>query len=557
MKTIDRHQAHIQEVIQAHRAWYGLRTEGNPRPRSIGGFTKNQLDDLPGKRAKHFYMGGMKLYPIMGASPGTFYIDPLNGNDAAAGDSANPWKTLQKGNDGSVAGDIVNVGGQADYTADNQGGAIDSRMLTASKQLTWQPWSGTGTPTITGLETDDGTGWTLHSGNIYKKADASADNDHRTVVFEDGVRLTLFRFQNGDAIADLIEGSFISSGSNLYIWANGSGSPGTNGKTYLVSYYTGLRFNAGAANSIWDGVDLRIMTHNPRIFGDGDSGHFRMDGCDGMTFKNVLIYQTSAIAGKGIVRTENAQDITIDTCTWDQNTFECLHFHGETGMVVQNCEFRRTRFYYNLGYERSVGSATQIINTGTFQDNLCHDIGGFDGGPWHDALAIEELSTGGVACVVQWNKLYNAKNGVWMSRMDGGKFLYNEMYDAKSFNSIRAEGSADLPNNWEVYHNVLWGSAQYGIVLRTDSATHSTGWTFKNNIFGENSSGHISLSSTTGQVLDYNCYHAGAGTNQWSWGGTTYTTFATWKSGSAQDANGIEADPLFVDEAARDFHLVS
>jgi hypothetical protein len=55
-------------------------------------------------------------------------------------------------------------------------------------------------------------------------------------------------------------------------------------------------------------------------------------------------------------------------------------------------------------------------------------------------------------------------------------------------------------------------------------------------------------------VLDYNLYHD---TNsQWyQWDGTGYTTFAAYQSGSGQDANGMDSDPLFVDADNEDFRL--
>ena len=39
----------------------------------------------------------------------TFYVDPLNGNDLAAGSAANPWRTIQKAKSTVNAGDVVNL----------------------------------------------------------------------------------------------------------------------------------------------------------------------------------------------------------------------------------------------------------------------------------------------------------------------------------------------------------------------------------------------------------------------------------------------------------------
>ena len=565
MKTIDRHQAHIKEVIRAHRAWYGLRTEDNPRPRSIGGFTKNQLDDLPGKRAKHFYMGGMKLYPIMGASPGTFYIDPVNGNDANAGDSANPWKTLQKGNDGAVAGDTINLGGQGNYTEDNQVVGEGARLLLASKQLTWQPWSGTGTPTIDFLKTDDGTGWSLESGSIYKKT--YQGQDRVQVVYEDGARLTRYAVPGfSHTTANMTEGSFLHKGDLLYIWANGSGSPGTNGKTYTHSFTSGIRFGTGAANSIWDGITGEHNHYNPTgtYTVDQLKGSFLIEA-DGMTMKNCTV-RYSPTRGTGLVRTSSdvsLKDVTIDNVLVEKAVDDAFHFHGTTGMVLQNSEVKDLGFYYSQNYHANTGSWSAIVNTGTIQDTDFHDIGGFGGSSKQNGIAVEQLSDGGVACVIQRCKVFNSNYGINLARMDGGDILYCLSYDNDG-DGIRGRSRTtgqigDAPINWEVYHCVLWANARRGIRL-DDSLSgvggdgRVKGWNIKNNIIGENAERHLTIDDGA-NTLDYNCYHAGSGVNEWKFDGTTYTSFTSYQA--AQDANGIDADPLFVDETGRDFHLVS
>jgi hypothetical protein len=57
-------------------------------------------------------------------------------------------------------------------------------------------------------------------------------------------------------------------------------------------------------------------------------------------------------------------------------------------------------------------------------------------------------------------------------------------------------------------------------------------------------------------ICDNNCWSSPAH-KIGSWGGSSGVAFNTWKSQSGKDAHSIEANPLFVNPAARDFHLQS
>jgi parallel beta-helix repeat protein len=79
---------------------------------------------------------------------------------------------------------------------------------------------------------------------------------------------------------------------------------------------------------------------------------------------------------------------------------------------------------------------------------------------------------------------------------------------------------------------------------------------FKNNlVYAGSNRLFICNENTTcsNNTFNYNLYYGSAG--QWKWNNVTYSTFSSYKSASAQDANTLTADPKFVDAPNQDFHI--
>jgi hypothetical protein len=98
----------------------------------------------------------------------------------------------------------------------------------------------------------------------------------------------------------------------------------------------------------------------------------------------------------------------------------------------------------------------------------------------------------------------------------------------------------------EVSNNVLVNNSAYGFAS----------WTADSNLVRNNISDGLILYAL-GVVLDYNCFTSSGPTGgymfQWPAGG--HGSFAEYKAALGQDAHSIAAAPLFVDTAARNFHL--
>ena len=83
----------------------------------------------------------------------------------------------------------------------------------------------------------------------------------------------------------------------------------------------------------------------------------------------------------------------------------------------------------------------------------------------------------------------------------------------------------------------------------------------ENNIFYSTAQNVLvnSDAGNIGNTLNYNLWYtdAGAGSAQFSWNGTRYASFAAYRAGTAQDANSVFGNPLWVAPASADFHLSS
>jgi hypothetical protein len=67
---------------------------------------------------------------------------------------------------------------------------------------------------------------------------------------------------------------------------------------------------------------------------------------------------------------------------------------------------------------------------------------------------------------------------------------------------------------------------------------------FKNNLVYA-SEGYIVVTAEAPVTLSNNLYYTPSGESLWwGWGGTWYSTFASWQSGSGQDSASFDANPL-------------
>jgi hypothetical protein len=138
-----------------------------------------------------------------------YYVGGTGASDTNPGTASLPFATIQKASTIAVAGDIVNI--RAGIYRET---IVPTNSGTPGNPITYQP-DGSVVVTISGLNTADG-GWTVHSGNIYKKTitlpvdgyNASTTNNTTILanqIFNDGEMMFEARWPDISTVADLID----------------------------------------------------------------------------------------------------------------------------------------------------------------------------------------------------------------------------------------------------------------------------------------------------------------------------------------------------------------
>jgi hypothetical protein len=83
---------------------------------------------------------------------------------------------------------------------------------------------------------------------------------------------------------------------------------------------------------------------------------------------------------------------------------------------------------------------------------------------------------------------------------------------------------------------------------------------FRNNLLKSNSQGlqiGNPYTQNSGNLVDHQLFFAPGGAQEWQWKNVFYTTLASYRSGSGNDAASLLSTPLFADTAKHDFRLSS
>jgi len=115
--------------------------------------------------------------------------------------------------------------------------------------------------------------------------------------------------------------------------------------------------------------------------------------------------------------------------------------------------------------------------------------------------------------------------------------------------SIGGQTKVGSASNVTVVNNTFFNNGTYGANISLGEFTTGINLTgvniFKNNILYAGPTGVLLKAVTTNSItLDYNLYYSAS--PSWIWGSSTYTTFASYKTGTGQDAHSLNVDPQFL-----------
>jgi hypothetical protein len=459
----------------------------------------------------------------------TYYLDSVNGNDSRSGTSeAQAWKTIAKvntiGRNGTVyPGDTVlfKRGGIWRETLtlfDLSGGKQCSGN--AQNPITFGAYGTGAKPVISGA--DPVTGWTAYGGNVWQASlpwTPIPSGPTPQVVFFDGERGA-----NKASLAALnTEKDWYWVSGYLYVYApsNPSARYAAQGvevatRNYCIwgvyganadyihiqdlelreSNHKNILMDLG--NDYWVLSNLAAHHNGPVGNGSVDANSIHINAGIGHLVTGCAVYQS----GENNINVLDSSNVVIEKCASFDANHHCIDMKGGiTGRACQNNIVRYNTVYLSAGF-----SSPYLIN-GIF-------IGLNNSQPLSNTLIHDNVVFNLGDCGIQIDQ---------------------------------------YPNGTSIYNNVVCNSGVCDYYIFNDGTV-----VIKNNIAVNTGASHINLRvyNTAGKTIDYNCWRVNSGT--FAAIGSNYTTYSNWTTYRSQtgfDAHSTNANPLFIDAAAHDYHL--
>lgn len=379
--------------------------------------------------------------------------------------------------------------------------------------------------------------FTLHSDAIWKRTQANAVNLNQ--VFEDNSRLSY-----SVDVASMVAGSCAIVSGVVYVWCTDSGNPNTG---HVIDYQIpvdglegGIDYN-GQSYLLFDSIDAtKSNKFNYKLWKSGATG-------TGITVQNM----TSNWSGAHGLYANGTSNTLVYNCVAHDNLDTGFWQGHATNIIFDGCEA------YNSGADVSPNGA-RYPAAAHWPNGMLNSAEAIDCTIRH--CYIHD-------CYIGYLLINEKSGGLWSTRTI---FEQNNINDNLGAGGIAIEGPNTIVRNniirneGSTYGIILTSNAQSGACLYNNTIISGendgtsiylqagTNTKVKNNLIVRSGTSNRFISvlaaAKTGFEADRNLYYQASGTSRWFWGPTEYTSFATWKSGSSQDANGIADNPDFVTE---------
>jgi parallel beta-helix repeat protein len=470
----------------------------------------------------------------------TYYVD-TKGNNANSGTSLNyPFKTIQKSMDTAVAGDTIYVRGgvyreQVDvYRGGGSGPDKMLRVLAYEKEV----------PIIRG--SDQVTGWTLHSGNIWKKTNWAYNSQQVFVGGGDSPSLqqigmpalyTTFEYPKpvGSSVNSMVPGSFYYDALNktLYVWLADGADPNfrmVEATTRQRLFYMGVPYihlkgfafrhsntsahaKMGAAvelssNSIIEMSDIQYTDFAGLSMGYLKTGAQAID-C------NISNNGNSAVSAPG------SYNFKVFNVKMNNNNTRNFNAFWHAGGIKATTKAYGTVEYSEVGFNNGSGIWFDYANSGnliTIRNNYIHD-----NGPLDAAIYFEVSKNGRIYNNVIAN---NQRRGIYLSASDNTQVYNNTIFGTSGYSGIEVGGmprtGATLTGN-SIHNNIIsHGTSKYDLFMAVANGT-----------------------TISGNTSDYNNYYRPGSAIQLS-SGSMYSSLGSFSTATKMDAHSMSVDSRFI-----------
>ncbi|TVP76127.1 MAG: LEPR-XLL domain-containing protein, partial [Puniceicoccaceae bacterium] len=363
----------------------------------------------------------------------------------------------------------------------------------------------------------------------------------------------------------LDDASFVSI-RNLSMIGGHEGIVARNNSTFLAIENVELTGHPSAAIRIEDGA-IRATLDNVRVFDGGGVGVIvdgRLEAIRNSIFEGN--------AGRGLSLTDT-HDAVIDNNRFTSNAGGGIFARNNvssTLTVLGNADinaFRGNVFTDNSGDQVNVRGNILVVGN-TVLRTPGNEGSGVGIRAWANTLQYNVVSGHATGIWIEQggtaigNRVYNnAETGIRLSGNQGRTITENVIYsNPRGIFATNTSGSNTYRNNLiydastaaiehrttnnAVFHNnTIYQEIGDGIRL-----VSSTGADIRNNIFDiANGTGLVlDTAGETGITSNYNLFHIAPEATLGTWNGVPRATFTDWRNASFLDANGLAADPLFV-----------
>jgi hypothetical protein len=245
------------------------------------------------------------------------------------------------------------------------------------------------------------------------------------------------------------------------------------------------------------------------------------------------------------------RNIIVRNCVFTGNKIRAVYLAGQ-GHRVENCTITSA----------GTGDKTLVYSTGSDED--CYIINNtFNGaGASESNITLNNGTHADAARTVYCygNRITGGEFGFFLGNANSKTEtyeIYNNIIDTMSENAISIR-NGDNTQTTHIYNNTII-DCNTGLTISDGVSCNQI--TFKNNIItGSAARTYFLADMSDGMDVtsDYNCFLGDNAAAEFqrdpTLGDTTNLSFAQWQA-LGYDANSLRADPLYVDEAANDFHL--
>ncbi|MCJ7645922.1 right-handed parallel beta-helix repeat-containing protein [bacterium] len=411
---------------------------------------------------------------------GKVYYVAKDGSDSWDGSEEHPWQNIQKAADTMVAGDTVYIK-EGVYTEN----VLAQQSGSPEKFITYKVYPG-------------------HKPAI----DAGGNGTAFSIIGKSYIRMDSLEIRNAGNWGILVEDS-----TNIEI------------RNVKVSYSNleNIQIRGESNQIVIEDCEVSYSQHYSGIDVYEHNGRPHH-----VTVRNCTAHHNQQFAG---IASEQTDNLIIDSNICYDNELGIDIGSGDNN-IIRN----------NTVYDCETGIALSSNEDSEVYDNIIYDIE-------NEAIYSYCFSANGEAhSRNKWyrNIVYNSGFGIYESKWDwqgnegassDHEFYINLFYDIGTHGAYRVPFYFQGSTGIKFRNNTIYMNANYDAVQFLEGAINSR---IENNIIsisGNKSPILLDSSSSTGAVIDYNCYHNRAGTV------------------TGLGEHSIAEDPKFVDVAGHDFHL--